>query len=895
MREWTPALRARLASLRLTPAREAAIVEELSQHLDDRRQELISGGATPEAATARILAELEHTDRLTAQLATLKQSHAPHVNPPGIPARRPLSGLWQDLRYTLRTLGRQPTFAVVAVLTLALGIGLNTAMFSFMNTLLLRPLPFPDSASLVRLYRSTPQHQHGAFSPADYLALDQEETGFGRFAAYQQSSVTFSEPGRATQWLRVSADLFDVLGVPPTLGRSFRPDEEIAGNHRIVVISHAFWRDRFSSAPDIIGRTVEGNGEQYEIVGVLPPAAGDHRLFGQVGLFSPFSFDESARRERNTHALTVLGLRDRRLSTAEGAAFLSSFAARMAADFPTENDKSTWRSEGLPTSATGPAGRILLGMLLGLSGCVLLIACSNLANLLLARAIERTREFAVRAALGASRLQLVRTLVLESTILSIAGGACALVVATWTTGWLRSIIANAGGPSFDFELDWRVLSFALCVSLLTLAICGVGPALFTSRINTNDTLKSGGRGATADGRQQRLRHALIIGQFALAMILLAGAGFFVRGTTNALTVHYGWTAEHVVQANISVPDSRYPDRDAINLFHRRLIARVSQLPGVASVSTSYGLPYLGLNGNGRYVAAADAPMANGPEFPAKINGIAPAYFEVTGTRLLAGRAFNDTDTALSPKVAIVNETMARTLFPAGRALGGRIGDAGSTSPAWMEIVGVVADVRSIDVAQEPANFQLYQPIAQDPPTRFMVAVRTTGVAAGPISAAIGSAIAELDPDLTVRGLMPVTSRMEEVTSQMQMCQQLLVAFALLGLLLACLGIYGAMTRMVAQRTGEIGLRMALGAQVSDVLGLVLASGSRIVAIGAGAGLVGAFALSRLLASVLPTMQTDGGLVGGAGAILLVAVALVACYLPARRAAQVSPLEALRAE
>jgi putative ABC transport system permease protein len=890
MHSWTPELRARLASLRLTPEREAAIIEELSQHLDDRREEMIAGGVTADDATAAILMELRNADQLTARLGSLRQAHAPTPPQPG--AR--FSGLWQDLRYACRTLGRQPVFTLVALLTLSFGIGLNTAMFSFVNALLLRPLPFPDAPQLVRVYRTSPQNQHGGFSPADYLALREDEAGFGRFAAYRQSNVTFSEPGRATQWLRVSANLFDLLGVPPILGRMFHPEEDLGGQHRVVIISHALWRDRFASAPDIIGRTLRGNDEPYEIVGVLPPAAGDHRLFGQVGIFSPLGFDEESRRARSTHAISVLGRRDASVSASAGDAFIAAFGARMAADFPKDNEKTGWRSEGLPQSATGPAGRVLLSMLLGLSGFVLLIACSNLANLLLARTIERTREFAVRAALGASRLQLVRTLALESLILAAVGGTGALFVASSTTSWLRSVIANGGGPSFEFPMDWRVLSFALGVSLLTLVLCGIGPALFTGRISTNETLKSGGRGTTADRRQQRVRHALIIGQFALAMTLLAGAGFFIRGAANLLTEHYGWNAEQVVQGDIALPSARYPGGESITAFHRRLIERVQQLPGVTTVSVSYGLPYVGLRGDGRFTVDVPGTAGRGPEFPAKWNGITPSYFDVTGTRLVAGRFFTDADTSSSLRVAIVNETMARTLFPAGAALGARIGGA-AEKPEWMEVVGVVADVRSIDVAQAPSSFQLYKPAAQDPRHDFVVAARTAGVADGSVSAAIGAAVADLDPDLTVRALMPVTARMQEVTSQMALMQQLLMAFAVLGLLLASLGIYGAMARMVAHRTSEIGLRMALGAQIPHVVGLVFRSGGRIVAIGAGAGLLGAFALSRLLASVLPTMDTDSSLVGAAGAALLAAVAFAACYLPARRATRVNPVDALRAE
>ena len=768
-------------------------------------------------------------------------------------------------------------------------------MFSFVNALLLRPLPFPDAPQLVRIYRTSPQNQHGGFSPADYLALREDEAGFGRFAAYRQSNVTFSEPGRATQWLRVSANLFDVLGVPPALGRMFHPDEDLGAQHRVVVISHALWRDRFASAPDIIGRTLLGNDQPVR--DRRRAAAGRRRS----SALRPGRHLQPARIRRrvaawtrSTHAISILGRRDASVSPSAGDAFIAAFGARMAADFPKDNEKTGWRSEGLPHSATGPAGRVLLSMLLGLSGFVLLIACSNLANLLLARTIERTREFAVRAALGASRLQLIRTLVLESSILAAVGGTGALFVASSTTSWLRSVIANGGGPSFEFPMDWRVLSFALGVSLLTLFLCGIGPAVFTGRISTNETLKSGGRGTTADRRQQRVRHALIIGQFALAMTLLAGAGFFIRGAANLLTEHYGWNAEQVVQGDISLPVGSLSGRRV----HHRLPSPPDRTRSAAA-GRDDGQRQLRLAlcrpARRRSIHRRRAGTAGrGPEFPAKWNGITPSYFDVTGTRLVAGRSFTDADTSSSLKVAIINETMARTLFPGAAALGARIGGA-TEKPDWMEVVGVVGDVRSIDVAQAPSSFQLYKPAAQDPRHDFMVAARTAGVAGGSVSAAIGAAVADLDPDLTVRALMPVTARMQEVTSQMALMQQLLMAFAVLGLLLASLGIYGAMARMVAHRTNEIGLRMALGAQIPHVVGLVFRSGGRIVAIGAGAGLLGAFGLSRLLASVLPTMETDSSLVGAAGAALLTAVAFAACYLPARRATRVNPVDALRAE
>jgi predicted permease len=892
---WARELRSHLSGLHLSPAREAAIVEELAQHLDDRHRELVAGGMKTDEAAATVLHELKHADRLHRRLSALRQAHVPEPARPSTPLTSPFIGLVQDLRYVVRTLARQPLFALIAVLTLALGIGLNTAMFSFLNALLLRPLPFPDADRLVRLYRTTPQNQHGGFSPADYLSLAADQDGFGRVAAYLQSNITFSEPGRATQWLRVSTNLFDVLGVAPALGRQFNAGDESGGSdHRVVMISDAVWRDRFASAPDIVGRVIRGNDQPYEIIGVLPPAAGDHRLFGQVGFFSPLAFSADARRTHSPHSVTILARRHSALSAAAGDAFIAAYGARMAADFPRENERAGWRSESLPATATGPQGRVLLVMLLGLSGFVLLIACSNLANLLLARAIERARELAVRASLGASRLQLVRTQLLECAVLAALGGGGALLVATWTTDWLRSVVANGGGPSFMFPLDWRVLGFALGASTLTILMCGLGPVLFTGRLNTNETLKAGGRGATGGRGHQRLRHALIVGQFTLAMTLLAGAGFFVRGVTYMLHDHYGWNAENVVQAEISMPSARERPSAAIVAFHKQLLERVQGLPGVSKASISYGLPYIGLRGNGRYAVEARDPSAEN-EVPAKLNGVTPAYFDVTGTRLLGGRFFTDADTTGSPDVAIINDAMARTLFPGGNAVGARLRDSTADNAAWMEIVGVVGDVRSIDVAQPPASYQLYQPAAQDPHSDFTLAVRVSGPGASGIAGTLGTAIASVDPNLTVRALMPVTARMAEVTSQMHLCVQLLLAFAVLGVVLAGVGIYGAMARMVAQRTNEIGLRLALGAQVASVVGLVLTSGVRIVGMGAAAGLLGAFGLSRLLASVLPTMRTDGTLVSMSGAGLLVAIALIACYAPARSATRVNPIEALRTE
>ena len=888
MHDWRARLRPRLASLHLSPAREASIVDELSQHLEDRRDALIAGGADDETATAQTLAELERADLLTSRLGGLAAARWQAPATPGVPQRRGLGGLWHDLRYAGRTLRRDPLFTVIAALTLTFGIGLNTAMFGFMNALMFRPLPFAEPAQLLRLYRATAEQQSGGFAPADYVALRRAEAGFGRFAAFRTSTRALADAARSTEWVDVSAELFEVLGLQPVLGRSFRPDDEIEGNHRVVLISTELWQDQFGGAADVVGQLLHATDGSYEIVGVLPADATDHRLFGNVRIFSPLALDATARTDRTSRAIAILGRRRADVTPAQADVFVAALGAQAATDDPAAKGRSTWRSEPLPDSNTGPTGRALLAMLLGLSGCVLLVACSNLANLLLARAIDRAREFALRTALGASRLQLIRTVLLEAALLAAVGGGGAVLVALGATRWLQSVIVDGGGPTIP--VDWRVLAFAAAVSLSTVFLCGVGPALFARRVAPNDALKSGGRGATGAKGHVWARQILLVGQFALALLLVAGAAFFLRGTNQMLSQSYGWTADGVVQADLSLPAERYASDQDVVAFQHRAVARLAEIPGVTAASLSYGLPYKGLRGVGHYVGDGGEHTLT-----ARINGISPAYFQVTGTRLAAGRSFTPADMALAPKVVIISDAMARRLFRDGRALGRRVRDADDGPGAWREVVGVVGDVRSIDVAQEPAPYQLYLPAAQDPRRDLVLAVRTEGVGAAATAAAIRSAIAGLDDALEARRIMTAADALRDVTTSMSLITRLLLAFAALGLLLAALGIYGSMARMVAQRTDEIGLRMALGARTIDILGLVMRSGTRVVGTGVAIGLVGAFGLSRLLGAVLPSMATDSGVASVVAACVLITAAVVACYLPARRATLVSPIVALRAD
>ncbi len=777
-----------------------------------------------------------------------------------------------DLKFAFRQLLKNPGFTAVAVLSLALGIGLNTSMFSLMNVLLLRPLPFERSTSLVRLYRATPQNEKGGFSPADYLDLKRDESGFGQFAGYLHASVSLSEPGRPAELhegMRVSPDYFNVLKVQPELGRAFRPEEEVFGNHRVIILSHASWKNRFGGAPDIVGRTIRVDGEAHEIIGVLPDWANDDRVIRQVSVFRPLSFNEHERISRDNQWIDILGRRAGSIPAAQGDAFVSSFGAHLAADFPKENAGSSWGSQSLLGSTGHASGRVIIAMLLGLSGFVLLIACSNLANFLLARIVARSHEFSVRAALGGSRLQLIRPLALESLVIAAVSGAGALFVAMWAADWLSAQSVASGGAPMRFPLDWRVLGFAMGASLLTALIFGIVPALFATRVDVNHALKRVARGTTVGRSHQRLRRWLVIGQFAMAMILLAGAGFFVRGADSLLRQRFGWDSGHVVEGAFELPAGKYPGSEQILTFYRQAIERLGQLPGVKAVSLSYALPHSGLAGPRRYIIEGHERPAKGLEPLASFNGITSAYFEVTSTRLLSGRVFNATDSPTSPRVAIINESMARALFANKNPIGRRISQADVENPNWAEIVGVVADVRSIGLYQPPIPFQVYHPLAQEPWHEATIAVRTADIAPESVLEPIRAGITGLDPDLPVRFLMSADTMIAHSSSDVDMLEKMLGAFALLGLL--------------------------LGAQAAEVIRLILGSGIRLALIGVGFGLFGAFGLSRLIASIMPAMQTSGGLVLVAAAALLVIVALVACYLPARRAARLDAMAALRAE
>src|SRR3989449_471539 len=805
----------------------------------------------------------------------------------------------RDLRFAVKSLHRAPGFTLIAVITLGLGIGANTSMFSILNDYMLRPAPYPDKDQLDRTYAPPPQDPRGGSSPADYLDLKSEMNGYGEIATYASSDMSLSEPGKpaeTAEGLRVSANLFSTLGTKPLLGRGFRPDEEILGNHRVLIISHRYWQNRFGGDGQIIGRTVRVDGEPHEIVGVLPADFSDWRHLNWADVFRPLGLNEKETRDRNSTWLRLVGRRSTTLTRAQTEAFIANFGRRLARDFPAANIESTWRTIPIDDSFLPKDAQTIVVMLVGLSGFVLLIACSNLANLLLARTMARAREFAVRSALGASRSQMLRPLFVESLLLAFAGGICAILAAMWTFDWLTVASAGDNGVGVVLTFDWHVLGWAFGACLLTALTFGVAPALFALRLDLNSTLKSGSRGTTGDRGHRRFRNVLIVGQFALALVLLAGAALFERGLHELNNRRYGWESDHLVTGTVVLPTTTYPGDKEITDFQRLALERLEALPGVVSASISYSIPFFGLPEPRKYLVAGREPPEPGHEPAALINGVSPHYFEPVGTRLLSGRAFNASDTLTSPKVFIINQAMARGLFAGESPLGRRIAQAGGKTIEWGEIVGVVGDVQSVYSDRSAVTtYQLYQPMAQEPRPLDEIAVRTAGIAPSVLVDGIRTTMMSLDQDLPVRKLQPAETTITRANYQEGVLGIMLSSLAALGLGLASLGVYGVIARTVAQRTGEFGIRLALGAQAGDITRLVLTSGTKLALIGSAIGLLGAFGVSRLIMASFPGMQTDSVPVLIAATVLLIAIAQIACYLPARYASRISPTEALRAE
>jgi len=864
---------------------ERDMAEEMRFHLEQRTADQQADGVAPEEA--RYAAQ-----RKFGNVASLQEQARDSRG------WRGLENLLKDLSLAARQLVRSPGFSLLAIITLGLGIGANTAMFSVLNGVMLKPLPYAHLPQLDRLYRATAQNSEGNISPADCREFQLAKERYGDVAAYTPANVSLSEPGHPAEMVysaRATANLFSLLGVQPQLGRDFRSGEDTPGRDRVVILSQRTWQKRFGGAPDVIGRTIRIDGEPHTVIGVMSEAFNDWRFLGSIDFFRPLAFSAEQANDRTSSMLRVIGRRSPALSPEDADRFLAAFGARLAKEFPQANAETSWRRVTLQAMAAGPSAAMILPMLIGLSGFVLLIACSNLANLLLARTMTRAREFAVRAALGASRTQLLRPLIAESLLLAVAGGALAILVAYWFRDWAAMRSTGDNGEHVDFIVDWGVMTWAFAASLATALAFGLAPALFALRLDLNQTLKSGGRGTTGGRGHHRFRQILIVGQFALAMVLLAGAGIFMRGLDDLNKRRSGWESSQLVTGTIALPVGTYGGDQKIFAFHRLVQERLAALPGVTAVSLSTSTPAFVWPEIRKFIVEGQDRPVTGREPAAAVNHITPQYFATFGTRVLAGRAFHERDRADATRVFIINQAAARGLFGEQSPLGRRLARVDGDKLLWGEIVGVVNDVQPVVTDANPVVFQIYQPLAQEPRRESEIAVRAADVAPATLVDSIRTAMTELDPDLPVSRLQPADTTIYRASYQDRVLRDMLAAFALLGLALASLGIYGVIARTVAQRTSEFAIRLALGAGVHDIVRLVLGSGVRLALVGSAVGLLGAIGVARLLGAAYPSLSTNSPLILAATTLVLIAVALLACWLPARRAGKVDAMGALRVD
>jgi putative ABC transport system permease protein len=801
-----------------------------------------------------------------------------------------------DLKFALRQLLKSPGFTAVALLTLALGIGLNTSMFSLMNLLILKPLPYPQSSELVRIYRNTPQSSTSNHATPDYLELERETAGFARLGSFRQWGYTLMPVGRPSvnlNALRVTPSFLSTLGLKPQLGRWFTPEEDDPGNH-VVILGYDTWQAQFGGDPAIVGTNVSIDGEATTIVGVMPAEFTSIFLWGPTDVLRPMAFTPEEKANRGEVAVSIIARRLDRITLQEFNVRLTTVARHLAELRPKDRSQDGLRAVTLESVAHNPGMSIISWLMVGVGGFVLLIACANLANLQLARAIARSHEFAIRAALGASRTKLLRPQLAESMVLAVSGGLLGLLVTLWANDWISSRLSSNGIFKMTLEIDWRVLAFAFAVSLATGVLFGLLPAWMLSRVRVHDSLKSGARGNTGDRVQHRLQNSLIVTQFSNAVILLATAIGFVQGADRIVSANPGWDQQKIIQSVLNLPPAKYPTGEQSYSFYQRLQERLATLPGAENVTVGWTLPvYQFLTTRSMVVEGKAAPVP-GREPLAYVNAVMPSYLPTLGVKVRSGRNFTDADTLTSVPVALINESMARALFPNEDPVGHRIGSPDPKTPGWLEIVGVVPDLQMVVTGvPQITPFQVLKPLAQETWNYVTVAIRAEHPER--LAEPMRQAIAALDPTLALQQFGTINEVTKMVTASATMMTTILIGFSCLGLFLAALGLYGVIARIVVLRTPEIGVRVALGAQARDVVWLIVRSGLRLTLLGTGIGLAGASLLGWAMTKLLPGAEAIQPLAFAGIAGVLISVGLLACWLPARRATKVDPMVALRAE
>jgi putative ABC transport system permease protein len=809
--------------------------------------------------------------------------------------------LFKDVRHGIRSLLKHPGFTTIAVVTLALGIGANTAMFSVINAVLLRPLPYHEPDRLVTIWEEMPQR--GMYEiPVSFANLrdwvDQTKT-LDQISAYTFTNLNLSgvgEPARLGA-VRSSANLFSLVGAAPLLGRLFLPEEDKEGANRVVILGHALWQSRFGSDSAIIGRSLTLDNQKHTVVGVMPSGFQFPVGFGYLGkvlndpidLYVPLAAT-GKELGRGHYSFFAMGRLKPGITIDQARAEMTTIEGRLEQQYPDTNTGIGIKL--VPTQEqTVKAIRPALLVLLGAVAFLLLIACANIANLMLARGASRQKELAIRAALGASRLRVVRLLLSESLMLSLAGGCLGLLLAVWGTNALVALAPDNIPRLNEVGVDARVFGFTLAVSLVTGIVFGLVPALHAAKPDLNEALKEGLRGSMGSASGKRTRSVLVVVEVALSLVLIIGAGLMIKSFLRLQQMNIGFNPDHVLAVSVSLPSSRYPEDRQQVAFFQEALERLQSLPGIQSAGATTGLPLtLDIHGSDFRIEGHPEPEA-GKEMIINTRSVSPGYFGTLGISLIKGRDFSDRDKSEAPAAAIINDELARIYFSGEDPIGKRI--SFDDRQSWISIVGIIGDVKQLGL-DSSAKPEVYFPYLQVVAPEMSLVIRTSS---NPLSlaAALKSQIQMIDKDLPIDDAKTMQQLLAESSSGRRFNMLLLSVFAAVALVLAIVGIYGVMSYTVARRTHEIGIRVAVGAQPLDVFRMVIGQGMKLAIIGVACGLAGAFGLTRLMTTMLFGVEPTDPATFVSIAVLLTGVTLVACYIPARRATKVDPLVALRYE
>jgi len=862
---------------------EKEMDEELKLHLEREVGSLVAAGSTREEAVRRARREFGGLDQIREECRDAR----------GV---RPIESLVQDLRYGARILLKSPGFTLVVVLTLALGIGANTAIFSVVDALLIRPLPFPEAERIAQIWHVPPARKFPgvtrfSVSAANYLDWRGRNHVFEAMAVYGGRSFSFmnGDGPEALSGASVSSDFFRVLGAHARIGRDFLASEEEPGHDKVVLLSDALWRTRFNADPGVVGRAIRLSGDLYTVIGVMDPSCS---FPANVALWSPLAWSAADRGVRGNHNFAVVARLRPGVEMASAQQEMNAISTRLEQEYP--DDDRGWGAVVVPIreelfGQIRPALLVLFG---GVT-CVLLIACANVANLVLARTMARRRVLALRSALGASRARVLRQVLTETVLLSVSGGAAGLLLAEAALRWMESLLADNVPLQMEMGLDGRVLAFALALSITTGLAAGLAASWRLTRSDPIEGLREGPGRSASDAGGRRTRAALVVAEVALSLVLLIGAGLMIRTLASLRGVDPGLDVRNVLTMTVNLPFTKYATPAPRIAFFDRALARVRALPGVESAGAVDSLPLL-RSGSAQPVAVEGlppVPMSEQPEVAVRV--ISPGYMRSLRIPIREGRDFSDADAAGGTPVVLISEAMAKQLWPGEDPLGRRVTLTFVPGIA-REIVGVVADVklRGVDLAEPVPT--LYWPQAQAGTFRMSLVVRAAA-RPGDLAPAVTAAIREVDPELPVLNRRTMDAVLDGSFSQQETTMLLLGAFGSLAVLLAGLGIYSVLSYGVRQRGKEIGIRMALGARSPDVLRLVMGEGLRLTMVGLALGAAAAVPLTRLLRDLLFGVTPTDPVTFIAVAAGLCAVALAACYLPARRATRVDPMLAIRTD